>query len=88
MKTKTVLPKEQHHNFRNEVINLLKKYAGRLDASEMLALCAHLTGQMIALQDQRKLTPAEAMELVGKNIEKGNQEAVADHGLRGLAERN
>ena len=68
----------KHRAFRSDVLALLNKYAGDLDAAEMLALSAHLTGQIIAMQDQRKITPSMALDLVGKNIEAGNAEAIAE----------
>ena len=44
----------------------------------MLALSAHLVGQIIAMQDQRKMSPAMAMEIVAKNIERGNGEVLTE----------
>jgi hypothetical protein len=72
------LPKPQHHAFRDDVVALLKKHAGELDASEMLALAAHMVGQIVAMQDQRVMTPAMAMEVVAQNIEQGNGEVLAE----------
>jgi len=48
-----------------------------LDASELLAVLSHLVGQLVALQDQRVVTPEAAMELVSSNIEQGNAEVIA-----------
>ena len=74
-------PTAAHRAFRDDVLALLNKHAGKLDAMEMLALGAHLVGQLVAMQDHRKVTPAMAMDLVGKNIEQGNGEVLAqlDH---------
>ncbi|MBI1359834.1 MAG: hypothetical protein GC155_06060 [Alphaproteobacteria bacterium] len=47
-----------------------------LDAQEMLALVSQLVGNLIALQDQRKMTPDMAMQLVARNIEIGNAVAI------------
>lgn len=74
-------PTALHHKFRDDVIALLDKHAGALDAAEMLALSAHLVGQILAMQDLRKLTLARAMEIVATNIEQGNGEVLA--GLSG-----
>lgn len=49
-----------------------------LDGQEMLALVSQLVGNLIAVQDQRKLTPDMAMTLVAKNIEIGNLEAIRE----------
>lgn len=66
-----------HHAFRADLLDLLDKHAGRLDATDMLALAAHVVGQLIALQDQRKVSPQTAMECVSLNIELGNREAMS-----------
>lgn len=72
------LPTDRHRAFRDDMIAVLKKHAGDLDATDMLALAAHLVGQLVAMQDQRKYTPPIIMEMVGENIEQGNREAMAE----------
>lgn len=62
--------------FRTDLLALLDKHAGKLGAMEMLGLVAYTTGQCIALQDAAKITPAIAMDVVSRNIEKGNADAV------------
>lgn len=78
MSERTIKPTTKHHAFRGDLIALLKKYAGNLNAAEMLALSAHLVGQILAMQDQRTVTREMALEVVGKNIEIGNAEAIAE----------
>lgn len=68
--------KPSHTVFRLAMIDVYRKHGQHLDAMEMLALAAHLCGQLVAIQDQRKVTPAMAMEVVRLNIEAGNAEAV------------
>lgn len=63
-----------HRAFRDDAIALLRKHAGQLDGMDMLALIAHLVGQIIALQDQRKVTREMALQIVMQNIEQGNKE--------------
>ena len=60
------------------MIAALKKHGDKLSAVEMLALVSHLVGHLIALQDQRKVTPDLALKLVKENIERGNKEAIAE----------
>lgn len=55
---------------------VLQTYADDLSPIEMLALASQLVGNIIALQDQTKITPEMAMVLVGKNIEQGNATAI------------
>jgi hypothetical protein len=71
-------PTAQHRAFRDDVLAVLDKHAGSLDASEMMALAAYTVGQIMAMQDARKWTPAMAMDLVAKNIELGNAQAISD----------
>lgn len=47
-----------------------------MDALEILAIAAYTVGQLVALQDQRTVTPAMAMEIVANNIEAGNLHVV------------
>lgn len=67
----------QNEAFRKDVIALLRKHGSALSSQEMLAVSAYLVGQMIAFQDQRSLTPAEAMEIALENIALGNKEVIA-----------
>jgi len=76
VKTTVRTPNDHHRQFRDELTAVLRKHASRLSAMEMLALAAHLVGQLIAMQDQRSLTPAMALKLVSDNIEQGNREAI------------
>ena len=66
----------KHTAFRDDLVGVLRKHGDQLTAAEMLALAAHLTGQLVALQDQRAMTPSQAMEIVAANIEQGNQEVI------------
>lgn len=73
---KVLAPTDAHRAFRTELLELLKKHVGQLGADELLALASHVVGQILAMQDQRKLTPAAAMEIVMANIEQGNREVI------------
>ena len=43
---------------------------------EILAIAANMVGKLVAMQDQRVVTPAIAMETVAKNIEVGNKQVI------------
>lgn len=73
---KVSVPGEIQHQFHNDMIAVLRKHGGALRADEMLALAAYSVGQIMAMQDQRTMTPAMAIELVRANIEAGNAHAV------------
>lgn len=82
----TKAPTPAMEAFRDDLLAILNKHAGALDASEMMALAAYTTGQIMAMQDARKWSPALAMEVVAKNIEAGNAQAIADaHRWMGVA---
>lgn len=71
-------PHPQHLLFRTDLIAVLRKHAGALNAVELLAVAAHLTGQILALQDQRTMSPSQAMDIVAANIELGNRDAIGE----------
>jgi hypothetical protein len=59
-------PTPQQLAFRNALLETFRK----------LAVASHFVGQLIALQDQRRFTSATVMELVTRNVEQGNQDAI------------
>lgn len=73
---KQVEPTRAQKAFRHALLDVMKQHGAELKAEELLAVAAHLVGQLIAMQDQRTMTPAMAMQLVGQNIERGNLEAI------------
>lgn len=73
---KTIKPQAEHLAFRNALMAAIAQHGATLDAAELLALTSHFVGQLVALQDQRVMTPAMAMEIVATNIQQGNRDAV------------
>lgn len=76
MSLKSATP--EHEAFYQDLAALLKKHAGHLSALEMLAVASNAAGKIVAMQDQRKTTPEQAMEVVARNIEHGNQQTIAE----------
>lgn len=76
MKTKIVQTSKEHTAFRDDMLKVLKKHQ-HMDPQAMLAVASNLVGQLIAMQDQRKLSPDAVMEVVQSNIELGNAAAIA-----------
>ena len=74
---KSIKPSKAHTEFRADMAAAMRKHQ-HMRPDEMLAIASYFVGQLIALQDQRKITPAMAMEIVGANIEAGNQQAMAE----------
>lgn len=73
---KSIQPTARHLAFRKALENSIRDHGQELDALDLLAISAHFVGQLIALQDQRTMTPAMVIELVQSNIEQGNREVV------------
>jgi len=74
---KHVRASDAHVAFRKALEEAIRTQGANLDAQEILAILAHLVGQVLAVQDQRKITPGAGMEIVAWNIETGNAEAIA-----------
>lgn len=75
MSLKSYIPTAEQELFMAESKALIGKFQ-HMDPVAMLAIAAQLVGNLIALQDQRSVTPAMAMDLVAKNIEVGNAAAI------------
>lgn len=65
-----------HKEFQNDMKLVLAKHHDTLTGMEMLALCAHLVGVVLAAQDPKKGTMDQALAVIGKNIELGNEDAM------------
>lgn len=73
---KSCQPEAKHLAFRNALIAVIAQYGRDMPSDELLAIASHFVGQLIALQDQRVMTPAMAMEIVIQNIQHGNADVV------------
>jgi hypothetical protein len=76
MPRRTVEPTARHRAFRDDLIAVLRKHGNEVSAEEMLALSAHLVGQILSMQDQRAMTADRGLEIIRINIEAGNKEAI------------
>lgn len=83
---KSVAPTPLQERFRVDVLALLQGY-GDVSQEQLLAISAYLVGQLIALMDQTKFTPAMCMAIVSENLEAGNAQAI-EHALGGKAAGN
>ncbi len=70
-----MLPTQKHYDLLRAMQSSLAT-APDMPADQILAIAAQFVGQLVALQDCRKITPERAMQIVMGNIEIGNQEAV------------
>ena len=78
MSAKRILANSEHEVAYQELVALVGRHAAEVSAVELLAIAANMLGKMIALQDQRTMTRERALEIVLKNIEAGNQQAIDD----------
>ncbi len=76
-KTISVLPTAEMDAFRGDLMALFGKYAGQAPAEALLAIASYTVGQIVAMQDQRSMTPEKAMTIVSLNIQIGNNDCVS-----------
>ena len=69
--------KPEHEIAYQDLCVLVNKHADKLSAIELLAVASNMLGKLVAMQDQRAVSPAMAMEVVARNIESGNQQVLA-----------
>lgn len=72
----TRVPTEIEARFRLDLLDLLHRHAAHVTKDVMLAITSYTVGQVIALQDRRVMTGAQAMQIVQDNIELGNAHAI------------
>lgn len=75
MPMKTKSPSKAHTQFREDMVAVMRKHQG-LPPDEMLAVAAYFVGQLLAFQDQRRMTPAMGLQIISSNIEAGNAQAI------------
>lgn len=66
-----------HEVAYQDLAALVSKHAKSLTSVELLAVAANMVGKLVAMQDQRTVTPAMAMEVVAANVEEGNKQVLA-----------
>lgn len=67
---------KDHEDFNHAMIGVMAQFKDRLSPIEMLAVASHFVGALLAAQDQTKVTPAMAMDMVAANIQAGNEHAI------------
>lgn len=66
----------EHEVAYQDLCALMNKHADKLSSLELLAIGANMVGKLVAMQDQRTVTPKQAMEVVANNLELGNQQVI------------
>lgn len=72
------MAKPEHEILYQDLVKLIRKNADKMTSEEMLAVAANMLGKLIALQDQRTMSPAQAIQIVSANIEHGNQQVITE----------
>lgn len=68
--------KPEHEIAYQDLCQFVNRHADKVSALELLAIASNMLGKLVALQDQRKVTPAQAMKVVAHNIELGNRQVL------------
>ena len=68
--------KPEHEVAYQDMCQLVARHANKLTSLELLAVAANMLGKLVALQDQRTISPAMVMEIVVKNVEHGNKQVL------------
>lgn len=72
------LAKPEHEIAYQDLVALVRKHADKLTSLELLAVASNMLGKLVAMQDQRTITPTMAMDVVAKNIEYGNKNLIEE----------
>lgn len=69
-------PSEDMKAFISELRSTVDRHREKLPGQHLLAGLAHVTGMLVALQDQRVMTPDIAMKVVQANMVEGHKTAL------------
>jgi hypothetical protein len=74
----------EHEVAYQELVALIQRLAVQhnLSSVDLLAVAANMLGKIVALQDQRAMTPDQAMDIVIANLQIGNDQAIKNLALK------
>lgn len=75
---KLILARPEHEVSYQDMLDLCSRHKDKMTKLELLAVAANMVGKLVALQDQRVTTPKQAMEVVAKNLEHGNEQVLEE----------
>ncbi len=67
--------KPEQEALYQELLTVIRRYD--LKPVEILAVLSNMVGKAIAFQDKETMTPDKAMQIVSRNIEAGNNQAIS-----------
>ncbi len=73
---KIEIAKPEHEALYSELLDIVRRHADKMSSIQVLAIAANMVGKIVAMQDQRTVTPELAMHTVFENIKAGNMEAI------------
>ncbi len=79
-------PTEADRALHDDITALIKRHLTPDTSERVLAIAAQVVGQVLAMQDQRRMTADMAMQIIQTNIETGNAAVIASlHRTKGNA---
>ncbi len=83
---KSTKPKNADIALRDDILALFKRHLTPDTPERFLAIASQVVGQVIALQDQRRMTHDMIWRVVSANIEAGNRSVIENlHNTKGSA---
>lgn len=83
---KSFTPNAADQALHRDIADLIKRHLTPDTQQRVLAIAAQVVGQVLAMQDQRTMTPDRAMQVVIANIEIGNKGVIDSlHNTKGTA---
>ena len=74
---KRMEPGDADKRLHADIAALIKRHLSPDTSDRVLAIASQVVGQVLAMQDQRKMTKDMALQIVMENIEAGNQAVIA-----------
>lgn len=71
-----ITPKSEHEVAYQDLNKLISKHADKISALELFAIASNMLGKLAALQDQRTVNQQIIINILMKNFEIGNRQAI------------
>lgn len=78
MSARTIAPSDADRLFYEDATALIKRYLTPDTQERVLAIASQIVGKILAMQDQRTMTPERGLAIISANIEAGNQQVIAN----------
>ncbi len=74
--TKSITATAADEAFRLDAMAMLQRHMTPDTKERLLAVAAQLCGQLLAMQDQRTMTPQMGVDLIWLNVQVGNHQVI------------